>query len=85
MYFNKANYPYAANFLNNLPAWPVNQLCSQMVKSLGKNASHDPLSLLTAVYNGINVYANYTGQTECNDVESGEPADISMTAWTYQV
>ena len=54
-----ANYPYETSFMNSLPAKPVNVLCSKMINSMNSNLSKDPFSLLTAIYNGINVYQNY--------------------------
>jgi len=81
-----ANYPYETKFMNTLPANPVTVLCSKMINSLNnKQISQDPISLLTAIYNGINVYQNYTGNLDCNSVDSDVPSDISMTAWDYQV
>jgi len=80
-----ANYPYETSFMNSLPAKPVNVLCLKMINSVNRNLSKDPFSLLTAIYNGINVYQNYTGKLDCNSVDSDVPSDISMTAWDYQV
>lgn len=80
-----ANYPYESSFLNTLPAWPVSVLCSRMVNSIGKHFDQDPASLLSSIFNGVNVYQNYTGQIECTDLGTSTPSDISMTAWDYQV
>jgi hypothetical protein len=48
-------------------------------------SERDPSSVLKAIYRGVNLYQNYTGNVKCFDVESIEPADINMDAWNYQV
>lgn len=78
-----ANYPYAAGFLSPLPAWPVNVMCSKMVNGIDKNFDRDNIRMMTSIYEGINVYTNYTGKTNCIDVNSGE-SQFEMNSWTYQ-
>lgn len=48
-------------------------------------SERDPSSVLKAIYRGVNLYQNYTGNVKCFDVDSIEPADINMDAWNYQV
>lgn len=78
-----ANYPYATNFLSDLPAWPVKVMCEKMVDTVDKHFHADHTKFMTAVYNGINVYSNFTGQLKCNSVDSDIPG-INMDSWTYQ-
>ena len=78
-----ANYPYSANFLNPLPAWPIKEMCNQMTKSIDKYFSKNPLKLLNAIYKGVNVYNNFTGQLPCNNIDSDIP-NIQMDSWDYQ-
>jgi lysosomal Pro-X carboxypeptidase len=64
-------------------------MCSNITGSLNVTASQadeiDPIDLLRAVYNGVNVYQNYTGQTRCLDIGSDVDANtVDMVAWTYQ-
>jgi lysosomal Pro-X carboxypeptidase len=56
-----ANYPYESNFLNPLPSWPVKAMCSEITNHIDKYFDRNPFKLLTAIYHGINVYNNYTG------------------------
>lgn len=79
-----ANYPYPANFLNPLPAWPVKAMCESMINSFQEAEFSTPLSLVTAIYHGMNLFANYTGDVKCFDLDSDVPADINMISWTYQ-
>ena len=83
-YTAMANYPYPANFLSVLPAWPVRVMCSRIYNSIVKYSDKDPVSYLTALYQGISVYHNYTGQTQCTDTGSSTPLDITMNSWDYQ-
>ena len=78
-----ANYPYPSKFLSDLPAWPVYEMCLKMVNSVDKTFHRDNIKLLRAVYNGINVYSNFTGQLACNNIDSGIPG-IQMDSWNYQ-
>ena len=83
-----ANYPYPAGFLAPLPAWPVSVMCEKMVnQSVDETTTlpltQDDIKLIKAIYEGINVYSNYNGQLECNNIdESSEPFGIDM--WSYQ-
>ena len=57
------DYPYAANFLAPLPAWPVSVACQNAVPS------SDPTQQLTSFYNVMSVFYNYTGQAgTCNEL-----------------
>ncbi len=78
-----ANYPYPSKFLSDLPAWPVKVMCEKIVQSIDKNFHRDNIKLMTAIYQGINVYSNYTGQLVCNSIDSDIPG-IQMESWNYQ-
>uniref|UniRef100_A0AC35TJF5 Lysosomal Pro-X carboxypeptidase n=1 Tax=Rhabditophanes sp. KR3021 TaxID=114890 RepID=A0AC35TJF5_9BILA len=54
------DYPYEANFLAPLPAWPVKELC----KFYGADLETDDRSLVTALYKSLNLYYNYTGKLD---------------------
>lgn len=80
-----ANYPYPANFLAPLPAWPVRVMCANITTGLWQEKTpNDPISVLKAIVNGVNVYQNYTGDKKCFDVNSNSAFDPVMTAWEYQ-
>ncbi len=51
---------------------------------MNPKSKHDPVSLLKAIYFGINVYQNYTGNQKCFDLNE-ESGQVDMDAWEYQV
>ena len=80
-----ADYPYPADFLSRLPAWPVRVMCTTITKSLGNPADAAPIDVLRAVYSGINVYLNFTGSTPCCDIDSDINSNtVNMVSWNYQ-
>mmetsp|Transcript_19999 Transcript_19999/g.20059 ORF Transcript_19999/g.20059 Transcript_19999/m.20059 type:complete len:219 (+) Transcript_19999:788-1444(+) len=61
-----SNYPYKSNFYNPLPAYPVTQACN-----LFNDVEIDDIwAVLKAVKDAANIYFNYTGQLECNDLNN---------------
>ena len=63
-------------------------MCSKITKSyneLSKTFNQDPIVVLKSIYEGVNVYQNFTGTTKCFDIVSGTPSDINMDSWNYQV
>jgi len=70
------DYPYPANFLEPLPAWPVNVFCDEMV--MGDEA-------VESLANAIAVYYNYSGQAgECNNLNVTATPALGTTSWNYQ-
>jgi len=76
------NYPYPANFLGNLPAWPMNYTCELML------AADSPLLGLANVGNVV-----YNDSSSCNDIytqyvscadQTGCGNGLSARAWDYQ-
>ncbi|KAL7014675.1 hypothetical protein ACKWTF_016055 [Chironomus riparius] len=74
-----ANYPYEANFLAPLPAFPVRQFCGQLDKNFDKNEE-----LLTAFNNALQVYSNYTQKTKCLDISSAYDESMGSLGWDFQ-
>lgn len=70
------NYPYPANFLASLPAYPVREFCSRMGKS-GK-------PVLDLLSDALSLYTNYTGQIKCININSSTN-DFGEYLWNYQV
>lgn len=60
-------------------------MCESMINSFQEAESSTPMSLVTAIYNGMNLFVNYTGDVKCFDLDSDVPADINMVSWSYQV
>ncbi|XP_045116836.1 lysosomal Pro-X carboxypeptidase-like [Portunus trituberculatus] len=73
------DYPYPANFLAPLPAYPVKVVCSHLTDS-----SHDGKALLEELFAGLTVYFNYTGESKCLD--AGQQADVRLDdqGWDFQ-
>lgn len=74
-----ANYPYEANFLAPLPAFPVRQFCGQLDKKFEKNEE-----LITAFNSALQVYTNYTQKTKCLDIASAYDESMGSLGWDFQ-
>jgi dipeptidyl-peptidase II len=53
------DYPYAATFVTNMPANPVQVACKRLLKAD---------EILSGMNDAINVFVNYTGQLECHNI-----------------
>lgn len=51
------NYPYPTNFVNDMPAWPVDVSCKRAT-AIKPNSTRDYMAALAAAGN---VFYNYTG------------------------
>ncbi|KAH8878075.1 Lysosomal Pro-X carboxypeptidase [Schistosoma japonicum] len=74
------NYPYPANFLGTLPAWPVKYLCSNLTVYDPQQPVVTRISLLAKA---ILALTNYTGNQNCLDI-SGSLPGIDAKAWEIQ-
>lgn len=72
------NYPYPANFLAPLPAYPIDVVCRHLT-----NISLTGNDLLIALHNAISVYSNYTGEAKCLQIEDAAP-NLGASGWNYQ-
>ncbi|XP_076236780.1 lysosomal Pro-X carboxypeptidase [Calliopsis andreniformis] len=72
------NYPYKANFLAPLPAYPVNAACKHLT-----NESLTGTELLTAIHKTISIFTNYTGETKCLTLNDSTP-QLEAVGWSYQ-
>nr|XP_033334208.1 lysosomal Pro-X carboxypeptidase [Megalopta genalis] len=74
------NYPYAANFLVPLPAYPVKAACKHLTNELLTETD-----LLLAIYQAVNLYSNYTGGVKCLDInDSTLYSNLGAIGWPYQ-
>ena len=83
LFMAMTNYPYEANFLEPMPAWPVKAACdffkdvpprehepqNRTNEGLGYFQPREKL-VLGAMNQSINVYYNYTGQTKCHNTNN---------------
>lgn len=74
-----ANYPYPANFLADLPAYPVREFCGQINKKFDKNEE-----LLKAFNEALQVYTNYTGSSKCLDTATAYDSSLGSAGWDFQ-
>jgi len=81
-YMAMVDYPYPTSFLGPMPAYPVTEACG---KFLGVSST-DPRAVITAVYQAVNVFYNYSGQQgPCVNVSSNEPTTLADAGgWNYQ-
>ncbi|MBN3293335.1 PCP carboxypeptidase, partial [Polypterus senegalus] len=73
------NYPYEANFLQPLPAWPVEVVC----KFLQDSKSEDK-KLLQNIFLAASIYYNYTGNVECLNTSQTATGSLGYIGWYYQ-
>ncbi|XP_069939973.1 lysosomal Pro-X carboxypeptidase isoform X1 [Cherax quadricarinatus] len=73
------DYPYPANFLAPLPAYPIKVVCSHLTE-----ANNDPKPLLEEVFQGLTVYFNYTGDSKCLDINQQADSRLDDYGWDFQ-
>ncbi|XP_037232844.1 lysosomal Pro-X carboxypeptidase isoform X1 [Falco biarmicus] len=73
------NYPYKADFLQPLPAWPIQEVC----KFLKDPTLSDKL-LLQNVFQAVNLYYNYSGEASCLDMSETATKNLGQLGWYYQ-
>ncbi|XP_053564645.1 lysosomal Pro-X carboxypeptidase [Bombina bombina] len=73
------DYPYPANFLEPLPAWPIQVVCKYL-----KNPKCGDKELLQNIFQAVNVYYNYTGNAECLNISQTSSGSVSDLGWSYQ-
>uniref|UniRef100_A0A2P2HZL6 Lysosomal Pro-X carboxypeptidase n=2 Tax=Hirondellea gigas TaxID=1518452 RepID=A0A2P2HZL6_9CRUS len=74
-----ADYPYMANFLAPLPAYPVMAVCQPM--KLYRDA---PQTILQEVFKGLSVYFNYTTTAKCLQYKDAMPTSLDDNGWDLQ-
>lgn len=73
------NYPYACNFLQPLPAWPIKEVCRYL-----RNPNVSDTVLLQNIFQALNVYYNYSGQTKCLNISQTTTSSLGSTGWSFQ-
>jgi len=82
-YLAMLDYPYETNFLQPLPAWPVNASCDAMKRIMDRAVDQDT-SLLLALGSVANVYYNTSGSQSCFNITSGDSPGLGDQSWLYQ-
>ena len=82
------DYPYSADFLGDLPAWPVNKSCDILLE----NKNDEMVALAEAV--GFYYNASYSNQLTCYNLteeyiecadQTGCGLGSDSTSWNYQM
>ncbi|XP_067890018.1 lysosomal Pro-X carboxypeptidase isoform X1 [Heterodontus francisci] len=73
------DYPYKANFLQPLPAWPIKVVCTFL-----NDPSLPAESLLQNIFQAVNVYYNYTGNAGCLNISQSSTSNLDDRGWYYQ-
>lgn len=74
-YLAMANYPYPTGFLMPLPGSPIKEVCRKI------DGLPDGASVLQRIFEGINVYYNYTGKVDCFNLDDDPHG---MSGWDWQ-
>lgn len=74
VYMAMTDYPYAANFLQPMPANPVKTACEAM------SSFPEGSDILAKIVAGANVYYNGTGEVPCFDFGS-DPHGLALWSW----
>ncbi|XP_062983931.1 lysosomal Pro-X carboxypeptidase [Elgaria multicarinata webbii] len=77
--FAMVDYPYKADFLEPLPAWPVQAACKYL-----KDPKLPDKLLLQNIFQAVNVYYNYTGDESCFNLTQTATESLGMEGWSYQ-
>ncbi|CAL5039641.1 unnamed protein product [Urochloa decumbens] len=76
-YTAMVDYPTPANFLENLPAYPVKEMC-KIIDGFPANTD-----ILEKAFAAANLYYNYTGNLTCNPIED-EDDPHGLGGWQWQ-
>ncbi|CAG9317715.1 unnamed protein product [Blepharisma stoltei] len=79
-YMAMTDYPYETNFLEPMPANPVNVACSKF-NNLADDATD--AEILAAIRDAVNVYYNSTGNNTCNLVDQQYDNGLGDNGWDY--
>jgi lysosomal Pro-X carboxypeptidase len=79
-YLSMTDYPSSANFLQPLPAWPVNATCQPLLSDACDESNE---SLVRCAFEAANVYYNTSGQAQCTNVEEPDSGSLGDDGWDY--
>nr|XP_028581795.1 lysosomal Pro-X carboxypeptidase [Podarcis muralis] len=73
------DYPYKADFLQPLPAWPIKAVCKYL-----RNPKLPDKLLLQNILQAVDVYYNYTGRASCLNLTQTATKSLGIQGWYYQ-
>ena len=76
-YTSMLDYPIPVNFMANLPAYPVKEMC-KTIDSFSARAD-----IVQKVFAAASLYYNYTGTEPCFNIDKG--GDPLGPGWKWQV
>ncbi|XP_027921070.1 lysosomal Pro-X carboxypeptidase isoform X1 [Vigna unguiculata] len=74
-YLAMVNYPYPSDFLMTLPGHPIREVCKRI------DGFPAGTNILERIYEGVNVYYNYTGKEKCFELDDDPHG---MSGWDWQ-
>ncbi|XP_059624060.1 uncharacterized protein LOC132267039 [Cornus florida] len=74
-YLGMVNYPYPSNFIMPLPGNPIKEVCRKI------DNCPDGTEVLERIFEGINVFYNYTGAVDCFQLDDDPHG---MDGWDWQ-
>ncbi|XP_019422331.1 PREDICTED: lysosomal Pro-X carboxypeptidase isoform X3 [Lupinus angustifolius] len=74
-YLAMVNYPYPSEFMMPLPGHPIKEVCRRI------DGGPPGTSIPERIYEGVNVYYNYTGEAKCFELDD-DPHGLS--GWNWQ-
>lgn len=77
------DYPYYTNFVEPLPAWPVNASCAALEADVTTYASSPNVNLYGIAAAG-NLFYNYEGQLDCLDTSVQQGGGLDDNGWAVQ-
>lgn len=80
VYMAMTDYPYPTNFLNPMPAFPVDVGCDMLMLVSNLN---NVTQVLTALYDASNVYYNFSNNLPCNDITGSGSSSLGDNGWNY--
>lgn len=81
VYSNMAmvNYPYATNFLANLPGYPIKKFCRKLPQNIVQSKP-----LVESLGKALSIYTNYTKDTKCLNISESTDPSIGVNGWDFQ-